>query len=319
MHSLALMLALSSTAYDPELTNFKYLFPVEYHELTTQRQSLRMAYLDVRPERPNGRSVLLLHGKNFGAFYWESTIRALTKNGFRVLAPDQIGFGKSSKPASYQFTFQQLASNTRSLLDSLGIRRITVVGHSMGGMLAARFALQYPEVTERLVLVNPIGLEDYRIGVPYRTVDDFYAQELKATPASIQEYERQSYFAGEWKPEYDGLIEALAGWTRHPGYPLVAWNAALTTDMIVTQPVVYELAHLRSPTLLVIGLRDRTAVSGAWAPKEVAARMGDYTQLGKKAAAAIPNALLVEIPGVGHLPQVEAFGTYIEALLSFLR
>jgi pimeloyl-ACP methyl ester carboxylesterase len=80
-----------------------------------------------------------------------------------------------------------------------------------------------------------------------------------------------------------------------------------------------KLEALRVPTLLIIGLRDRTAVGAAWAPKEVAERMGDYTRLGKRTAALIPNERLVELPGVGHLPQVEAFEQYRDALLSFLK
>jgi len=63
--------------------------------------------------------VVLLHGKNFNIAYWEQTIKELSKQGFRVIAPDQIGFGKSTKPASYQYSFQQLALNTKSILDSL--------------------------------------------------------------------------------------------------------------------------------------------------------------------------------------------------------
>jgi len=101
--------------------------------------------------------------------------------------------------------------------------------------------------------------------------------------------------------------------------PRVAWCSALTYDMVFTQPVVHEFPRLGVPTLLIIGQRDRTAVGKAWAPKEVAARMGDYPALGKKAARAIPGARLVEIPGVGHLPQVEAFEAYREALITFLQ
>jgi pimeloyl-ACP methyl ester carboxylesterase len=68
----------------------------------------------------------------------------------------------------------------------------------------------------------------------------------------------------------------------------------------------------------VIGQRDRTALGRAWAPKDVAATLGDYPALGKKTAAAIPGAQLVEIPGVGHLPQVEAFDAYSQAIARFL-
>jgi pimeloyl-ACP methyl ester carboxylesterase len=308
----------TTEALDPELSNYQYPYPVRFFEADTQGQKLRIAYMDVAAARPNGRTVVLLHGKNFSGAYWASTIKALAAEGYRVIAPDQIGFGKSSKPASYQFSFQTLASNTRALIDSLGVERFALVGHSMGGMLAVRMALMYPERVERLALVNPIGLEDWKLVAPYRTVEENFAQELRATPESIKEYQRVNYFGGEWKPEYDALTEILAGWTRHPEYRRVAWDAALTSDMIFTQPVLYEFEQLKSPTLLIIGQRDRTAIGKERVPKEVAARMGDYPALGWAAARRIPTARLVEIAEAGHLPQVDAFPQYVRALLEFI-
>ncbi len=324
MNALAVVLMLASQSaaapagFDAELTGYAYPLPVAFHEVVSQRQKLRMAYVDVRPESANGRAVLLLHGKNFTAAYWEPTVRALVDRGFRVIAPDQIGFGKSSKPEEYQFSFHTLAANTRGLLDALGVREVAVVGHSMGGMLATRFALMYPETTERLALVCPLGLEDYRVGVPYRTVDEWCAEELKQTPEKIREYQRENYYGGTWKPEYERWIEAQISWTRHADYPRVAWCSALTYDMIVTQPVVHELAQMKAPTLVVVGLRDKTAVGKAFAPKEVAEKLGNFAELGKKAAGSIPRAKLVELEGVGHLPQVEAFDAYRDALVGFL-
>ena len=307
--------------FDAELSASKYPYPVAYFEVATQRQQLRMAYMDVLPSgMANHKTVLLLHGKNFTGAHWGKTIELLTEQGYRVIAPDQIGFGKSSKPSGYQFSFQALAENTRALLASLGVQLVSVVGHSMGGMLAVRFALMYPIQVEKLALVSPIGLEDWkRAGVKPRTVDDWYAAELKATPDSIREYQKKSYYGGQWKPEYEELIQLAAGSTQHPDYPKVAWCSALLYDMIWNQPIVYELPDLRVPTLLVIGLRDRTAVGSAWAPPEVAAKLGDYSQLGKRAHAAIPGSRLVELPGVGHLPQIEAFDAYSRALSEFLR
>ncbi len=121
---------------------------------------------------------MLLHGKNFNGAYWETTVRELTKSGFRVVLPDQIGFGKSTKPQNFQYSFQQLADNTKALLDTLGIAKTAVLEHSMGGMLATRFALMYPQVTEKLILENPISLEDYKRFVPYLPVDWWYKNEL---------------------------------------------------------------------------------------------------------------------------------------------
>src|SRR5436305_218186 len=89
-------------AYGPELEGFDYPFPVQHFAFTSQRQSLQMAYLDVKPDRPNGQTAVLLHGKNFCAATWEPTIKHLVAAGYRVIAPDQIGFCKSSKPAAYQ-------------------------------------------------------------------------------------------------------------------------------------------------------------------------------------------------------------------------
>lgn len=305
-------------AIAPEAENFEYAYPVRFYEFQNQRQAVRMAYIDAIPGQPNGLAVLLLHGKNFSAGYWTTTITALNGAGFRVIAPDQIGFGKSSKPPGYQYSFATLAANTRALLSSLGVQTSAVIGHSMGGMLAIRYALQFPEHAPKLALVNPIGLENYAEYIPYRTVDEWYRQELQLTPEKIRAYQRKAYYGGDWKPEYDALLTLQAGFTKHPEYSRVAWASALTYDMILTQPVVYELSRLRSDTLLIIGLADRTAVGRDLAPEAVAARMGNFQKLGRAARAAIPKAKLVEIPRAGHLPQVQAFEIYSQALLQFL-
>jgi hypothetical protein len=128
----------NAPAYGAELEGFSYPWPVLSFDFVGQGIPLHMAYMDVKPKTPNGRVIVLLHGKNYVAATWELTIAVLSDAGYRVIAPDQIGFGKSTKPAHYQYTFQQLAGNTHALLASLGIGRVTVVGHSTGGMLGVR-------------------------------------------------------------------------------------------------------------------------------------------------------------------------------------
>ena len=85
--------------YGPELEGFEYPFPVERFAFESQRQTLAMGYMDIAPARPNGRTVVLLHGKNFCGATWEGTIARLADAGYRVIAPDQIGFCRSTKPA----------------------------------------------------------------------------------------------------------------------------------------------------------------------------------------------------------------------------
>ncbi len=305
-------------ALDKDFTSIVYPFRVNYHLLKSQRQSLRMAYIDAPSVSPNGKTILLLHGKNFNAAYWEETIVELRKKGYRVIAPDQVGFGKSSKPENYQYSFHELASNTKSLLDSLDIHKVILLGHSMGGMLAARFTLMFPDITEKLILENPIGLEDYKVLTPYQTIESGYKSELKNTTETYRNYQLKYYYDNQWKASYDRWLNLLAGWTLHKDYPVIAWNAALTSDMIYTQPVVYELKNIQCPVLLIIGTRDRTAIGKERAPKDIQPRMGLYNELGKITQKAIPNSTLTELDGIGHLPHIEAFERFIKPLIDFL-
>lgn len=301
------------------LENYKYPYEVDFIQLDIQQQDLKMAYMDVKPSNYNGKNVLLLHGKNFNGAYWETTIEALTKKGYRVVVPDQIGFGKSDKPEYLQYTFQQLAANTKQLLDFLKIEKTAVLGHSMGGMLATRFALMYPETTEKLVLANPIGLEDWKLKVPYKSVDWWYQNELENDYESIKNYQKSNYYDGDWNEQYAKWAKLLAGWTLNEDYERIAWNSALTYEMIFTQPVVYEFSELKMPTLLIIGTRDRTALGKPLVSEEVRATMGLYDELGEKTQEKILNSQLVELEDVGHLPHIEAFKRFINPLTEFLQ
>lgn len=302
---------------DAELTSVKYPFAVSFKILKSQKQTLKMAYMDVKPKQSNGKTIVLLHGKNFNGYYFEETAKRLLDEGFRVIMPDQIGFGKSSKPQQYQFSFQQLAENTVSILDELKIDKFILLGHSMGGMLATKMAVMYPERIEKLILENPIGLEDYRKFSPYQNIDKQYAEELSKTAKSYKDYESKFYYDGKWKPEYDKWLNLVAGWTLSKDFPVTAWNAALTSDMVYTQPVVDDFQNITVPTLLIMGTRDRTAIGKGNAPKELQPLMGQYQNLGKETQQKIKNSQLIELDNVGHLPHIEVFEKFIEPLIDF--
>ena len=305
---------------DIMLTNYSYPFEVNNFQLKSQNQDLTMAYMDIKPVKSNGKVIVLLHGKNFNGAYWKTTVDALSADGYRVIVPDQIGFGKSSKPAGYQFSFQQLAQNTKALLDQLKISRFTILGHSMGGMLATRFTLMYPGMVEKMVLENPIGLEDWKLVTPYVSIDQHFENELTATYETTKAYQLNFYYDNKWKPEYDEWVYLLTGLVKHPDYPEVAWNNAQTADMIFTQPVLYEFQNIKVPTLLIIGTRDRTAIGKNNVKDEaVREKMGQYQILGKETQQKIPGSRLVELNNVGHLPHIEAFPRFIKPLKEFLK
>lgn len=299
------------------LEGYSYPYPVSYLQTVIEGQDLKMAYMDVKPSGTgNGRSVLLMHGKNFSGVYWKDTIAFLTDNGFRVIVPDQIGFGKSSKP-NIHYSFHALAANTKKLLDTLNVTEVTVVGHSMGGMLASRFALMYPETATRLVLENPIGLEDYRLFVPYVTVDEQYRNEMKATAESIRNYHK-TYFVN-WRPEYGAYAELAVRQQSSGEYPRLAMSSALTYEMIYEQPVCHEFGQIKARTLLIIGQADRTVVGKARVKKELLPQVGQYPELGRTTSRLIPGATLVEFDRVGHIPHMESQEKFNATLLHFLK
>lgn len=294
----------------------KYPYPVKSISILLDGQELKMAYMDVSPLIPNGESVLLLHGKNFTGFYWKEVIDFLSKAGFRVVVPDQVGWGLSSKP-SMKYSFEMLATNNKILLDSLKIGKINVIGHSMGGMLATRFALLYPERALRLILEDPLGLEDYKKFVPFKTIEQQYNQELGGNYAKFKK-NQQSYYP-VWKPEYEQYVKLQAGPLKQKDYNTVAYINALTYQMIYEQPVLYEFNKLRLPTLLIIGELDRTILGKEMLTKEQQQLHGNFPILGNKAKLMIKNSKLIVIAGVGHIPHIQTPSKFNKYLLSFLK
>jgi len=285
-----------------------YPYPVSFLPLTLYGQDVRMAYMDVPPAgQPNGRTVVLLHGMNFGGFYFGGPIELLRNAGFRVVVPDQIGFGRSSKPI-IPYNFNDMALNTRRLLQSLGITQAAIVGHSMGGMLAARFAASYPDMVERLVIYNPIGLTDPRYETAWHTADDAY----KATMAQTHDQLYQMFYAGirryfstpgAWKPEYEKYVRILYAPTLGGDWPRLAMVRAIYQQMPFLDPVVYDWAKIRAKTLVLGGDKDGV----------------DFPARAKHIADTIPGAELVLIPNAGHVPHIEVPELFNRELMKFLK
>lgn len=295
--------------YDARLTGYSYPFKANVFRFQSQNKPLEMVYMHL-PGKNTGKVAVLFHGKNFNGAYWEDTARLLMQKGYSVLMPDQIGFGKSSKPLDYQYSFSALAHNTRMLMASLRIKQAVIVGHSMGGMLATRFALDYPEAAEKLILVNPIGLENYLQFVEYRDVGFFYANELKRTSEKIKDYQRKNYYDGEWNARYDALTMPLVGQINGPDWNTLAFVNALTYDMIFTQPVVEEFKDLKVQTVLILGTRDRTGPGRNWMKAGVDYELGRYDMLGQRIQKRNSSISLYELEGLGHLPHIEDFGQF---------
>jgi pimeloyl-ACP methyl ester carboxylesterase len=283
------------------LEDVPYPHPVKYMSFVLEGQDVRMAYMDAMPTgSPNGRSVILLHGMNFFGEVWTETIEILRQEGYRVIAIDQIGFGRSSKPILH-YTISTHAANTKRLLDDLGIKQTDIVTHSMGGMVASRFAALYPDVVGSLAMINQIGLSDTRPGRPPRDITEIYKSALSRDYAEIVKGMRAYYV--NWKPAYMKYVKIHYGWTLSGEWPHMAMVRALQQHAIANDPVVYDWPHIKARTLVIGGEKDGP----------------NYPAAAKRVADTVQNGQVFIIPGVGHNPQFEAPDKLYPPLLKFLR
>lgn len=285
----------------PSMEDVPYPYPVSYLPFTMYRENVRMAYMDVAPAgEANGRTVVLLHGGNFFAEYWKGTIDVLRNEGFRVLATDRIGYGRSSKPI-VPYTLHDMALHIKMLLEELNIERAAIVGHSMGGMVTSRFAFSYPEMTTHAVMVNQVGLTDARLERSWRDFEEQYQASLNRGYDAIRR-NIERYFVS-WSDDYEYFIRLHYGWTLSGDWPQFAEVRARISQTFYADPVVYDWPHIQAKTLVIGGAED--------GPR--------YPELAKNVADTIPNAELYLIENVGHIPHLEAPEEFHRELVRFLK
>jgi len=303
--------------YGIALEGFAYPYPVSLLPVVNDGEALRMAYMDVAPAKPNGRTVVLLHGRNFPASYWAPVIKVLSGAGYRVVVPDQVGFGKSSKPQG-DLHLDNLARNTIALLDHLQIQKADVVAHSMGGMLAVRIARAFPDRVAHLVLTAPIGLEDYRLYVPPLPTEKIIENEDKLTTEGYRKQLETNYAIKLPPDEVTPFIDARFNIKGSADYPRWLRAFVASYQMIYREPVAHEIPLITQPTLFIMGADDHNAPGRPNAPEALRAQMGHNAELAQAFAAKMANARAEVIPNTGHLVFLEAPEKYDALVLDFL-
>ncbi|MFD0987113.1 alpha/beta fold hydrolase [Methyloligella solikamskensis] len=301
------------------LEGYPYPYDVKLFPLTRDGQDLNMAYMDVAPtDEANGRTVLLFHGRNFPSSYWAPVIETLSEAGYRVVAPDQIGFGKSSKP-TFDLHFDELARNTAELLESLEIDKVNVVAHSMGGMLSMRFARDFPKKVRKVLMTGPIGLEDYGLYVPPVPTETLVDMEAKVTPEDYRESLKTRYNLTLPDKDLDPFVWARTGMRDSAEFPRWLRSFANSAQMVLREPIIYDMPFVKQPVLIVMGENDHVAPGKGAAPKEMQSKMGHNADNAKAIANKMPHARAVIFEGVGHLPQLENRERFDEVMLDFLQ
>ena len=312
------------------LEGYAYPYPVQFldvrhvaeatwvdHPAPEWEQRARLAYMDISPGRVSAKgTVLLLHGKNFFGAYWAGVIEALRHNGYRVVVPDLIGWGKSTKPCT--LTAASLVTHLHALLDHLKIDSVALIGHSTGGLVGMHMARMSAERVQSLVLENPMGLEDYRLALTRQVRHEDWAQDERSMSAVQFRRFMAHYFVDKDPRFVEPFVAVRTAIGRSPEFERWVQSTAAAYDMLLNEPAVDFVASLETRMMFVCGTSDRTYVGAKYTtPKDQAAK-GNIAEMAEGFAGKMARARFVGVPDVGHVPHLEAPSAFIAAVFEFL-
>ena len=267
---------------------------------------MRLHYHEDGP--PDAPPVVLLHGGGPGASGWSNFGRNLPvfAGHFRTLLVDQPGFGQSDRPPVTGNYFTFAADALAGLLKTLGIDRVHLIGNSLGGGTAVRFALNYPERTGRLVLMAPGGL-GLNVLAPDPTEGVKRLMEFSAPPGPSRE--KMAAFlrtlVHDQRLITDELVDERFATASDPAAlaALASLGASFFDPATAEDGMLWREAHrLRNQVLLIWGREDRVnPLDGALAAVKL-----------------IRRAQLHVFGGCGHWAQLEKFGEFNRLAISFL-
>jgi pimeloyl-ACP methyl ester carboxylesterase len=255
----------------------------------------------------SGPVLLLIHGMAGTLKNWQEVIEPLAGH-YTVIAPDLPGHGGSG-PSNGDYSLGAMATGLRDLLVALGHERATLVGHSLGGGIAMQLAYQFPELTERLVLVSSGGLGP-EVSAILRAAAlpgaDLFIAMTAAVGSTVGSRLGRGLAAVGLRPNAD-VGEVARGYAslvdrdRRAAF-LATLHAVVGThgQRVNASDRLYLASGM--PVLIIWGARDPIIP----------------VQHGVDAHAALPGSRLEVFPGVGHLPQVEAPGHFIAVLERFI-
>lgn len=271
-------------------------------DVVTRVVDLGEVALTIDEAGAGGRPLLLVHGFTGSRRDFDMALGPLAALGWHVVAPELRGHGSSSQPeGEAAYSFEEFATDVLTLADALGFDRFTLLGHSMGGMVAQVLALRAPERLEGLVLMDTapgavpgLDLELVESAGQLALAEgmDAVADLMADAPLLDSEPYRR---AVEADPSYGERGDRQ----RRAAAP--AMFAAMGRSLATAADRTEQLASLRVPTLVLVGDADEPFLEGS-----------------RRMAEAIPGARLAVLPHAGHSPQFEAHAAWWEALSGFL-
>ena len=270
----------------------------------------RLAYVELNPE--GARTVIFLHGLGSYLKFWRYQLDEFAGKGYRVLALDMLGYGKSDKPASFPYTMEAMADVVRAFAHRVEADKPILVGHSMGGQVALSFAIRYPDELAALVLTSPAGFEEFG-DKEKRWLEKVFTVNLVA---GANEYEiwgniRYNNFY-RWRPELEWLVEERVRTTKDPTFRSYAYaNVKSVRGLAANDFVRQNLEKIRVPAVIVHGDKDRL-IPNPFLHGGTTKGVMEYGH------AHIHGSKLVTLEGCGHTVQMDCAEEYNHAVLAFL-
>ena len=273
---------------------------------------IRLHYVDEGP--PSGEPVVMIHGNPTWSYLYRRFISSIAAEGFRAVAHDAIGFGRSDKPRHQsEYSIRRHADHFASLMDELALDGVTLVMHDWGGPIGLTWAVANPDRVARLVLMNTFTgrAPEGRMPVPVRLARAPFTGELLVKGAHA--FVRKGLFElGVAHPERLGDPERAAYLAPHPSWEsrsgILSFPRLIATSDDPTAPLVDAIedgmsALAAKPSLIFWGMRDVAfddALLRRW--------------LGR-----LPDAQLVELADAAHFVSEDAYERVVPALVDFLR
>ena len=261
----------------------------------------RMHYVD----EGRGRPVLLLHGEPTSSYLWRNVLPPLVAGGFRTLAPDLLGFGRSDKPEDVGwYSYDRHVASVERLVDALGLSRIALVVHDWGGPIGLRFAVEHEDLVERLVVLDTAiggGRPPSEVWLRFRDVVRSAGADVD--PVRLIESGTVNGLSGEARAAYAEPFPTPQSKAGARAFPELV---PAEPDHPNTAPMNRVRDALRSwekPTLIVWGAEDRAL------PPALAGAFADL----------IPGAgEPIVLEGAGHFLQEDKPAELAAAILAFL-
>lgn len=269
-----------------------------------------ITYVDLNPEAD--KALVFIHGLGSYLKFWRYQLDHFAAQGYRVIAADMVGFGKSDKPADFPWTMSAMAEVYRELLEAISVDGFVLVGHSMGGHTALAYAIAYPGTARGLVLVSPAGFERFspRDRLWFKKV--FTTTLVKSVDEEgLWNSVRYNNFS-RWSPDYEWLIEERARVRLARDFDAYAYaNVRSVYGLLETDYTRDNLGRIEAPTLIVFGHEDRLIPNRFM-------HGGSTEDIMRFGAEGIDRAELIGLHGCGHTVQIDCSGPVNEALSRWL-